>query len=253
MTQTVLSLKNVCKRFGGVVVADHIDLDLHAGEIMGLIGPNGAGKTTLFNLISGVLMPDEGEIALQGRVLQSLPMSQRARLGVARTWQHMRLFGSMSVLENMLVGPSHYPGESLLRLIFAGASVREAERQTREQAMSILRRMNMEALADASVNDITFGQQKLVGMARALMSNGPCLLLDEPMGGVEGSAYETMRAIVREESQAGRAICVVEHNVSFIRDLCTSAVFMVQGRILERGNVSTLLESKALAELYFGK
>ena len=251
--EKILSLQGVNKRFGGVVVADHIDLDLHAGEIMGLIGPNGAGKTTLFNLISGVLPADTGSIKLGNQPLQSQPVYRRARLGVARTWQHMRLFGSMSVLENMLVGGSNYPGESLLRLVFSRSAVRRAEQAARERAQEVLGRMDMVALADTNVGDITFGQQKLVGLARALMSDAHCLLLDEPMGGVEGSAYETMRNIVRQEAQAGRAICVVEHNVSFIRDLCSSAVFMVQGRILERGDVTTLLESKALAELYFGK
>jgi ABC-type branched-subunit amino acid transport system ATPase component len=251
--KTVLSLQGVNKKFGGVVVADQISLDLHAGEIMGLIGPNGAGKTTLFNLISGVVTQDSGRIAMDTQSLDGVPMYRRARVGVARTWQHMRLFGSMSVLENMLIGGSAYAGESLLRVMFARRSVKLAEEAARERAAGVLKRMNMASLADAGVGDITFGQQKLVGLARALMSDAPCLLLDEPMGGVEGSAYETMRDIVRQEAQAGRAICVVEHNVSFIRDLCTSAVFMVQGRILERGDVSTLLESKALAELYFGQ
>jgi ABC-type branched-subunit amino acid transport system ATPase component len=220
---------------------------------MGLIGPNGAGKTTLFNLISGVVTQDSGRIALGGQPLESLPTYRRARLGVARTWQHMRLFSSMSVLENMLVGGSDYLGESLLRLLFSHKSVKLAEQAARARAHTVLKRMGMEALANTSVSDITFGQQKLVGLARALMSDAPCLLLDEPMGGVEGSAYETMRDIVRQEALTGRAICVVEHNVSFIRDLCTSAVFMVQGRILERGDVTTLLESKVLAELYFGQ
>ena len=250
---TVLQLKGVCKRFGGVVVSDNIDLEIRSGEILGLIGPNGAGKTSLFNLISGVVPADAGSIVLGDRALTGLPLHARARLGVARTWQHMRLFGSLSVLDNMMIAPSHYPGESLWRLITAGPSVKRAEAATRERAHKVLARMKLEALADANVNDITFGQQKLVGLARALMSEGPLLLLDEPMAGVEGVAYETMRDIVREEAAAGRAVCVVEHNVSFIRDLCNSAVFMAQGRILERGDVTTLLESKTLAELYFGQ
>jgi branched-chain amino acid transport system ATP-binding protein len=249
---TVLSLAGVNKKFGGVVVAEQIDLTLSAGEIMGLIGPNGAGKTTLFNLISGVVPADSGSIRLGSQSLDGMPVYRRARAGVARTWQHMRLFGSMSVLDNMLVGSSDNAGDSLLRLMFARRAVAQAKAAAHERATRVLTRMGLQALADANVGDLTFGQQKLVGLARALMSDAPCLLLDEPMAGVEGSAYETMREIVRQEAQSGRAVCVVEHNVSFIRDLCTSAVFMVQGRILERGDVQTLLESKALAELYFG-
>jgi ABC-type branched-subunit amino acid transport system ATPase component len=253
MSAPVLSLQGVCKRFGGVVVADHIDLEIGAGDILGLIGPNGAGKTSLFNLISGVVAADSGTMTLSGRDLAGLPLYRRARLGVARTWQHMRLFGSLTVLENMLLGTTNYPGESLWRLVTAPRELRRAETAARARAATILSRMKLERLADSNVGDITFGQQKLVGLARALMSDGPCLLLDEPMAGVEGAAYETMRDIVREEAAHGRAVCVVEHNVSFIRDLCNSAVFMAQGRILERGDVEGLLKSKTLAELYFGK
>ncbi len=249
---TLISLNQVCKSFGGIVVADHISIDIKRGEILGLIGPNGAGKTSLFNLISGVFPVDSGTISVAGQPLEGLPLYQRARLGVARTWQHMRLFSSMSVLENMLVAPRDYPGEQISRIIFRPKQVAAASQALLERAMTIMGRMKLEAIAHANVNDISFGQQKLVGLARALMNDGDCLLLDEPMAGVEGPAYDTMKTIVREEAAAGRAVCVVEHNVSFIKDLCNSAVFMANGKILERGSVDTLLSSKTLAELYFG-
>ena len=249
---TLISLHEVCKSFGGIVVADHISIDIQRGEILGLIGPNGAGKTSLFNLISGLYPVDSGTITVAGQSLDGLPLYQRARLGVARTWQHMRLFASMSVLDNMLVAPRDYPGEQISQIVFRPQQTLAADQALHERAMAILRRMNLQAIAHSNVNDITFGQQKLVGLARALMNDGECLLLDEPMAGVEGNAYETMKAIVREEAAAGRAVCVVEHNVSFIKDLCNSAVFMASGKILERGSVDTLLSSKTLADLYFG-
>lgn len=249
---TLISLNEVCKSFGGIVVANNISIDIKRGEILGLIGPNGAGKTSLFNLISGVYPVDSGTISVAGKSLDGLPLYQRARLGIARTWQNMRLFASMSVLENMLVAPRDYPGEKISLVVFRQKQVAAASQTLRERAMTILGRMNLEAIAHANVNDITFGQQKLVGLARALMNDGDCLLLDEPMAGVEGPAYDTMKTIVREEAATGRAVCVVEHNVSFIKDLCNSAVFMASGKILERGSVDTLLSSKTLAELYFG-
>jgi ABC-type branched-subunit amino acid transport system ATPase component len=130
--------------------------------------------------------------------------------------------------------------------------VRAADAAARERAMRILARMELTGAATAMVTDLPFGHQKLIGLARALMNDGPLLLLDEPMAGVEGAAYETMQRVVREEAAAGRAVCVVEHNVSFIKDLCTSAVFMANGRILESGSVDKLLGSKVLTELYFG-
>lgn len=248
----VLEVTGLNKRFGGVVVADDINLALKPKQVLGLIGPNGAGKTTLFNLISGVLQPDSGSIQLHGTELTNMPLYKRSRLGIARTWQHMRLFESLTVLDNLLVSTSSYPGESLFNLFFRGFFVKAAEQDAKERALDILARMGLEHIANRAVNDITFGQQKLVGMARSLMSDSDCLLLDEPMAGVEGAAYDTMRNIVRSEAEAGRAICVVEHNVSFIKDLCNSAVFMAQGQILERGTVDDLLNSKVLADLYFG-
>lgn len=121
-----------------------------------------------------------------------------------------------------------------------------------ERAMGILARMGLEQTAGSLVVDLPYGQQKLIGLARTLMNDGDLLLLDEPMAGVEGAAYETMQRVVRQESEAGRAVCVVEHNVSFIRDLCSRAVFMAQGKILQDGTVEELISSSVLTELYFG-
>jgi branched-chain amino acid transport system ATP-binding protein len=248
----VLRLEGVCKRFGGIVVADNLDLSIGAGEVLGLIGPNGAGKTSLFNLISGVVPLDDGAIYLCGEPLRGQPLHRRAQAGVARTWQNMRLFTSMSVVDNLMIAPRTDAGESMLAILFKRGAVRRREAELRNKALEILQRMRLAALAERPVTDLTFGQQKLVGLARALMNDGRCLLLDEPMAGVEGQAYETMQAIVREEAASGRAVCVVEHNISFIKDLCSTAVFMVQGRILQRGSVAELLASETLAELYFG-
>jgi ABC-type branched-subunit amino acid transport system ATPase component len=248
----ILRVEDLCKRFGGIVVSDQINLTIDRGEILGLIGPNGAGKTSLFNLISGVLRPDSGSIYLNGEAIDAAALYRRARLGIARTWQNMLLFRTMTVLENLLIAPRSYPGESILRVAFARATVRDAERLTHDKAMVTLERMGLEDTANDMVVDLPFGQQKLIGLARTLMNDGPVLLLDEPMAGVEGAAYETMQRVVREEAASGRAVCVVEHNVSFIRDLCSRAVFMANGKILQDGTVEELIGSAALTELYFG-
>jgi branched-chain amino acid transport system ATP-binding protein len=248
----VLRVENLCKRFGGIVVSDSVNLTIDRGEILGLIGPNGAGKTSLFNLISGVLRPDSGSIYLNGVAIDTAALYRRARLGIARTWQNMLLFRTMTVLENLLIAPRSYPGESILRVAFTRSAVRTAERHALDRATAILERMGLPQTANAMVVDLPFGQQKLIGLARTLMNDGPVLLLDEPMAGVEGAAYETMQRVVREEAQAGRAVCVVEHNVSFIRDLCSRAVFMANGKILQDGTVEELIASAALTELYFG-
>ena len=249
---TILRTERLYKAFGGIVVADDINVTINAGEILGLIGPNGAGKTSLFNLISGVIKPDTGRIYLHDTPIDTAPLYRRARTGIARTWQNMLLFRSMSVMDNLLIAPRAYPGESIFRLLLQSGHVRAAEDAARERALGILARMDLSAAADAMVTDLPFGHQKLIGLARTLMNDGKLLLLDEPMAGVEGAAYETMQRVVREEAAAGRAVCVVEHNVSFIKDLCTTAVFMAQGKILESGSVDKLLASKVLTELYFG-
>jgi branched-chain amino acid transport system ATP-binding protein len=248
----MLEVRSLSKRFGGIVVADNIDLSMRKGRILGLIGPNGAGKTSLFNLISGMFPADAGTITLDGKLLDRLAMHQRARLGLSRTWQHVRLFPSLSVIDNLIIAARDYPGERLTSVLLTPAKVRTAAQSAREKACETLDRMGLGNTAEKSVGDLPFGQQKLVSVARALMNDTRCLLLDEPMAGVEGRTYEAMQRVVREVASSGVAVCVVEHNVAFIRDLCDDAVFMFQGRILGRGSVADLTANPQLTELYFG-
>jgi len=235
----VLRTQALCKRFGGVVVANRIDLTLNGGQIVGLIGPNGAGKTSLFNLISGAIPADSGSVMLNGAAIGNLPMHSRARLGISRSWQHNRLFPSLTVLDNLLLAERRR-GE--LRDVAA----------TRERAMAQLEKVRMTHAAHRLPPELSYGKQKLISLARVLMNDGNCLLLDEPMAGVEGPAYDSIRAVVRNEAAAGRAVCVVEHNISFIKDLCDLAVFMFAGRIIQTGPIDEMMRSPELTELYFG-
>jgi branched-chain amino acid transport system ATP-binding protein len=230
----VVRTQGLSKRFGGVVVADGIDLTLKSGQIVGLIGPNGAGKTSLFNLISGAIAADSGSIVLNGAEISGQPMHVRARLGIARSWQHNRLFPSLTVLDNLLLAQ------------------RADKAAARERAMAQLEKVRMTAAAQRFPTELSYGKQKLISLARVLMNDGDCLLLDEPMAGVEGPAYESIKAVVRDEAVAGRAICVVEHNISFIKDLCDLAVFMFAGRIVRTGTIDEMVRSPELTELYFG-
>ncbi|HUT47721.1 MAG TPA: ATP-binding cassette domain-containing protein [Alphaproteobacteria bacterium] len=249
---SVVRCQDLSKRFGGIVVADRINLELKGGEIVGLIGPNGAGKTSLFNLICGVVQPDEGHVYVGSRRVEKLPIYQHARLGLARTWQHVRLFNSLTVMDNLLIAPRDYLGESLLKLMFGLKRLSAANHEALDRAGALLERVGLAHKAAAHAFELSYGQQKLLGIARALMNDGDCLLLDEPMAGVEGRTYDTIKAVVRTEAERGKAICVIEHNVAFVRDICDHAVFMFNGSIMASGSVDALMADRRLTDLYFG-
>jgi branched-chain amino acid transport system ATP-binding protein len=249
---TVLSTVMLSRRFGGIVVADNIEFSLNAGEVVGLIGPNGAGKTTFFNLLTGFVAPDGGEITFNGRRIEAATPSRRASLGLARTWQSPRLFSSLSVLDNLLVASRAYPGGSLLQRLFRPGHVAATGKKARAQAETLLERVGLSERRDQLATRLSYGQQKLIGLARAIMNDGECLLLDEPMAGVSGKLAQRMHDIIREEVKRGKAICVVEHNIGFVRDLCDRAAFMVNGRVVATGSVDDLLADSRLTALYFG-
>jgi branched-chain amino acid transport system ATP-binding protein len=249
---TVLEINGLHKQFGGIVVANDVNLTVQKGEVVGLIGPNGAGKTSLFNIVSGFIPHDAGAITLSGRSIERLPMHKRTRLGLSRTWQNIRLFPTLSVLDNLIIAPRHYPGESILRAAFTPRMLREERKRIIERALKQLEKVRLVEAADRLPTELSYGKQKLVSIARALMNDGDCLLLDEPIAGVEGAAYEALKNVIRSEAKSGRAICVVEHNISFVRDLCDRVLFMFNGKILNSGTIDELMGRDDLAGLYFG-
>jgi len=233
-------------------VADNINFELNRGTVLGLIGPNGAGKTSLFNLISGVDKQDSGSIYISGRLADSLPIYKRARLGLARTWQNVRLFPSLNLIDNLIISTRTYPSENFIELFRSSSVIKQREQEKRDQAHSLLSRVGLGDLAFFLPSELSYGQQKLLGLARALMNNADCLLLDEPMAGVEGRTYEKIKTIIKEELDNNKAILVVEHNIGFIKEICTHAFFMVNGKIISEGSVEKLTSDKKLTEIYFG-
>ena len=177
---------------------------------------------------------------LNGAPIGNLPMHARAQLGISRSWQHNRLFPSLTVLDNLLLAERRHPHRT-----------REMA-ATRERAMAQLEKVRMTDTAHRLPTELSYGKQKLISLARVLMNDGNCLLLDEPMAGVEGPAYDSIKTVVRSEAAAGRAVCIVEHNISFIKDLCDLAVFMFAGRIIQTGTIDEMVRSPELTELYFG-
>src|SRR5262249_15690156 len=157
----VLEVRGLNKSFGGIVVARNVDLTLQSGRVVGLIGPNGAGKTSLFNLITGVVKPESGTIALDGAPLDRLKFHHPIHRGLSRTWQNVRLFPSLPVLDNLLIATHQYPGERIVNILFSRGRLKEHDRVAREKASDILARMGLASVADALVTDLPYGQQKL--------------------------------------------------------------------------------------------
>jgi branched-chain amino acid transport system ATP-binding protein len=247
-----LQVRGIEKRFGGVVVANGLDLTIPKGRIIGIIGPNGAGKSTLFNMICGFVVPDGGRISLGGANLTNMPSYKRARLGISRTWQHVRLFSSLSIYDNLILGAREYRGDSVLSAFFRPPSIRRQTAALGHRADQLLRRIGLLEKRNDLVGSLSYGQQKRIGLARALMNDGPFLLLDEPLAGVDGKNYEILLGVIREEAANGRGICVIEHNMSFMTEMVQELVFLFNGKAEAQGAPAEILADPLIRRIYFG-
>jgi branched-chain amino acid transport system permease protein len=248
----VLEARALCKRFGGVTAANDLSMVLRPDRVTALVGPNGAGKTTVFNLLTGFITPDSGTVLLDGEPLDGLSPWRRARRGVVRTFQDVRLFSGLSVLDNVLVAIPEQPGETLSSLYGQPATVRRRSTENVDRALEHLELVGLRDRAWESTASLGFGEQKLVSLARLAASEGEVLLLDEPASGVDRQWVEAILAFIRQVSAEGKTVCVVEHNLDVVRAVADHIYFMDTGTVIAEGPPEQLMADKELTSIYFG-
>ena len=248
----VLQVRGLTKHFGGIIAADDLTMDLHKGTITALVGPNGAGKTTVFNLLTGYIKPDAGSVQLNGVDLIGHSPHEVARRGMVRSFQDVRLFMRLSCLQNVAMAVQGQPGEHLVPLFFSPRSVDKAETATKEKALEWLRFVGMDQFADIPAGALSYGQSKLVALARVLATEADVLLLDEPASGIDTQWVEAMLALIESLRTQGRTICIVEHNLHVVGRLADHTYFMELGSITAQGTIEELTAAPRLAAAYFG-
>lgn len=235
----MLKIINLTKRFGGIVAVNNVSLKIAKGTIMGLIGPNGAGKTTLMNLISGLIKPDSGKILLKNKNLTKMEPHQIAQLGISRTFQLTRVFNEMTVLEN-LIGIAYTRFKDLDFII--------------KKSMALLELLELTRLKDEFAVNLSGGQQKLLEIGRACVTDPELLLLDEPFVGVHPKLKMVMIKFIQHlKKEKGVTILLISHDMKTVVELCDEVVAMNEGRLIARGSPKEIQKNKEVIEAYLGE
>ena len=249
----VLEAKNLTRRFGGVVAVNDVSLRVGRSEIVGLIGPNGSGKSTMVNLITGELPADGGRLIFDGADITGLPSYRRARLGMARSFQMLRLFLSLSVEENLLLAHHIRMKSSMFDTIIARKSAVAEENSVRKRARELLAWFDLEKFADNPVSALSIGQQRMVELARGLISEPKLFVLDEPAAGLSPPNVDRLITLIhRMRDEFGMSILLVEHDMRVVRDLCDHVVVLDSGVMIAKGIPEMVVKDPVVVEAYIG-
>ncbi len=249
----LLEIKNLTKHFGGLTAVGDVTMELNEGELVGLIGPNGAGKTTLFNLLTGVYEPSEGSVRLSGKTLNGKTPFKIASLGLSRTFQNIRLFKNMTVLENVLVGMANKNSSHLFASFLRLPKFYTSEKELRQKAIELLKIFNLEDSAETLAKNLPYGQQRRLEIVRALATEPKILFLDEPAAGMNPQETAELTELIRQiKDQFKITIMLIEHDMSLVMDVTERIYVLEYGRLIAHGTPDEIKNNKRVIEAYLG-
>jgi neutral amino acid transport system ATP-binding protein len=249
----ILEVERLTKRFFGVAAVDDVSFAVGEGELLSIIGPNGSGKTTLFNVITGFMRADHGRVRFRATDITSWPAHAIARHGLVRTFQDVRLFASLSTLENLRLAVQQHQEEDLIGRFLWSPKVRRLERAATDRATALLAEFGLSAHRDVPAGLLSYGQRKLLEFAIAIMPEPAVLLLDEPAAAVNPTMINTLKGHIVAYHQAGHTVVLIEHNMSVVMDISQRVLVLDSGRLIAAGSPEVVRADPLVLEAYFGR